>query len=70
MKTEDEKPSVRYGSTPTDGPTQGKSILEKWPWMLQNYYRLMGWDEQGKPLSETLEKLGLTELIEGLKSLR
>jgi aldehyde:ferredoxin oxidoreductase len=70
MKTEDEKPSARYGSTPTDGPTQGKDIMEKWPWMVENYYRLMGWDERGKPLSETLEKLGLTELIEDLKSLR
>ena len=70
MRTEDEKPSVRYGSTPTDGPTKGKNILEKWPWMVENYYRLMGWDERGKPLSETLEKLGLTELIEDLRSLR
>ncbi|HXZ37296.1 MAG TPA: aldehyde ferredoxin oxidoreductase C-terminal domain-containing protein, partial [Thermodesulfobacteriota bacterium] len=70
MRMEDEKPSVRYGSTPTDGPTKGKNILEKWPWMVQNYFRLMGWDERGKPLSETLEKLGLTELIEDLRSLR
>jgi aldehyde:ferredoxin oxidoreductase len=70
MKVADEKPSVRYGSIPTDGPTQGKNIMEKWSWMVENYYRLMGWDETGKPLPQTLEKLGLTELIEDLKGLR
>jgi aldehyde:ferredoxin oxidoreductase len=71
MKAEDGKPSKRYGSTPVDGPNQGKSILEKWPWMVENYYRIMGWDEKtGKPLPETLEKLGLTELVKDLKSLK
>ncbi|MHB0869370.1 MAG: aldehyde ferredoxin oxidoreductase family protein [Chloroflexota bacterium] len=60
MKTEDEWPSTRYGSVPVDGPAEGRDILARWPWMLQNYYRLMGWDEKtGKPLPETLEKLGL-----------
>lgn len=64
MKAEDEWPSKRYGSVPVDGPSQGKDILAKWPWMLQNYYQLMGWDEKtGKPLPETLEQLGLKELI-------
>ncbi len=67
MKIEDEKPSKRYGSIPIDGPAQGKNIMEKWPWMVENYYRLMGWDPQtGKPLPETLEKLGLKELIKDL----
>jgi aldehyde:ferredoxin oxidoreductase len=42
--------------------------MEKWPWMVENYYRLMGWDPKtGKPLPETLEKLGLRELIKDLK---
>ncbi len=67
MKIGDEKPSRRYGSIPVDGPTQGKNIMEKWPWMVENYYRLMGWDPQtGKPLPETLEKLGLKEIIKDL----
>jgi aldehyde:ferredoxin oxidoreductase len=36
-----------------------------WPVMIRNYYGLMGWDEQtGKPLPQTLEKLGLAEMIE------
>ena len=68
MKIEDERPSKRYGSIPVDGPAQGKNIMEKWPEMVQNYYRLMGWDPKtGKPLQETLEKLGLKELIKDLK---
>ena len=64
MKSEDEKPSRRYGSIPVDGPAKGKNIMEKWPQMVENYYRLMGWDPKtGEPLPETLEKLGLKDII-------
>ena len=57
-------PSTRYGSTPVDGPTKGISIRPHWDSMLSNYYRLMGWDEEtGKPLPETLRKLGLEHVI-------
>ncbi len=67
MKKEDERPSKRYGSVPVDGPAQGKNIMKKWDWMLENYYRLMGWDtETGKPLPETLTKLEVSELIKDL----
>src|SRR4030042_3333101 len=67
MKKEDERPSKRYGSIPVDGPAKGKNIMEKWDWMLENYYTLMGWDPKtGKPLPETLKKLGLEELIKDL----
>ena len=67
MRAEDERPSNRYGSVPVDGPARGKNIMEQWPSMLQNYYRLMGWDEKtGKPLPQTLEKLGLAELSKEL----
>jgi aldehyde:ferredoxin oxidoreductase len=35
--------------------------------MLDDYYRQMGWDEKtGKPLPETLERLGLGEAIEDI----
>ena len=68
MKIEDERPSKRYGSVPADGPAQGKNIMEKWPVMVENYYRLMGWDPKtGKPTPETLEKLGLKEISKDLK---
>ena len=67
MKVENERPSRRYGSVPVDGPAQGKDIMEKWQWMVENYYTLMGWDStSGKPLPETLEKLDLNELIKDL----
>lgn len=57
----------RYGSVSIDGPTQGKDIMEKWAWMPENYYRLMGWDPKtGKPLPQTLKELGLAELIRDL----
>ena len=50
-----------------NGRAKGKNIMEKWDWMVENYYTLMGWDTQtGKPLPETLRKLGLEELIEDL----
>ena len=59
-----EAPSPRYSSTPVDGPVQGKGIAEHFEWMKRNYWRLMGWDEEtGKPLLETLKRLGLESLI-------
>jgi aldehyde:ferredoxin oxidoreductase len=67
MRTQDERPSVRYGSVPVDGPAKGKDIMTRWPGMVREYYQLMGWDgETGKPLPETLELLGLHGLIEDL----
>jgi aldehyde:ferredoxin oxidoreductase len=55
-----EAPSPRYGSTPVDGPAAGASIIPVLDGMLDDYYQRMGWDvKTGKPLPETLEKLGL-----------
>ena len=67
MKVSDERPSRRYGSVPTDGPAQGKDIMTKWPWMVENYYTRMGWDSKtGKPLEETLRSLDLEDQIADL----
>ena len=67
LKKEVERPSARYGSIPVDGPAEGKNIMEKWDWIAENYYTLMGWDpETGKPLPETLEKLDLKEIVKDL----
>jgi aldehyde:ferredoxin oxidoreductase len=64
LKIEDENPSARYGSIPVDGPAKGLNIMEKWDWMKENYYTLMGWDPKtGKPLPETLENLDLKEYV-------
>lgn len=59
-----EVPSARYGSAPVDGPVKGKSIMPKWEEILDEYYRIMGWDRStGKPLPETLKKLGLESVL-------
>ncbi len=58
-----EYPSQRYGSTPVDGPLAGRGIAPHWEAMRTEYYRLLGWDlVSGRPLPETLEKLGLPEV--------
>jgi len=59
-----EVPSVKYGSTPVDGPMKGKNIMAHWEEMKNEYYKMMGWDRvTGKPLPETLERLGLRSVI-------
>jgi aldehyde:ferredoxin oxidoreductase len=53
-------PSERYGSTPADGPVKGVGVRQHWGSMLENYYRLLGWDvKTGKPLQSTLKSLDL-----------
>lgn len=57
-------PSPRYGSTPVDGPSQGKSIMVYWNELRSQYYEQMGWDrETGKPLPDTLRHFGLEHTI-------
>lgn len=59
-----EAPSLRYSSTPVDGPAEGKGIREHWDTIRDNYYQLMGWDvETGKPLPETLRRYGLDHVL-------
>lgn len=59
-----EFPSARYGSVPVDGAARGRAIMPHWEEMLENYYRLMGWDRTtGLPVPETLRDLGLEYLI-------
>ena len=65
-----DRPSIRYGSTPKDGPVEGVSIMPHWDDMLENYYSLMGWDpDTGVPKRETLEELGIGFVWRDLKSL-
>ncbi len=67
LNKEMEAPSVRYGSMPVDGPAQGKWIAAHWDLIRRTYYQQMGWDpETGRPLPETLTRLGLGHLIEDL----
>jgi aldehyde:ferredoxin oxidoreductase len=62
-----EAPSFRYGSTPTNGCAEGKSVLPYFQWMKNFYFELLGWaPETGKPLPHTLRSLGLEKLIADL----
>jgi len=61
-----ERPSKRYGSTPTDGPAAGKAIAPHFEDMLRQYYQLMGWDEKGYPTAETLGSLDLEKVAQDL----
>jgi aldehyde:ferredoxin oxidoreductase len=66
-----EVPSERYASVPVDGPQAGRAIMPHWEALRSNYYQNMGWDpETGKPLPETLEKLGLAHIIPDLEKIR
>jgi len=46
------------------GPTQGRILTgEMYAIMLDEYYEVRGWDEDGVPKPETIRKLGLDELL-------
>lgn len=61
IKSDMEYPSTRYGSAPlVEG---GQSVMVHWKQMLQNYYKHMGWDENGIPLRETLQSLDIENII-------
>jgi len=43
-----------------EGPAQGKCVTkEGFENMLDQYYALRGWDKNGVPMPETLEKYGI-----------
>ena len=46
------------------GPTKGRILTkEMYTVMLDEYYDVRGWDEDGVPKPETIRKLGLDELL-------
>ncbi len=58
-----EKPSPRYSSQPVDGPNVDKPVAPHWEKMVDQYYKMMGWDRKtGMPLPETLKELGIEDL--------
>ena len=68
ITSELDKPSPRYASAPADGPVAGISVGKVFNQMKELYYELMGWDKKtGVPLPETLEGLGLTDVIKDCK---
>ncbi|MFX1382349.1 MAG: aldehyde ferredoxin oxidoreductase C-terminal domain-containing protein [Promethearchaeota archaeon] len=66
LNREHNYPSPRLRSAPVDGPVKGKSIEPEFDKMLDIYYETLGWDKDGKPLPETLKRLGLQKIAEDL----
>jgi aldehyde:ferredoxin oxidoreductase len=65
-----ERPSVRYGSVPVDGPAAGSNIMDHWDRMVRTFRERIGFDtEQGVPLPSTLKELGLEELIPAVEKI-
>lgn len=64
-----EAPSSRYGSAPVDGPAKGQCLSLHWDEIQSVYYSMMGWEPNtGKPTPETLNELGLSDLIPAIKA--
>jgi aldehyde:ferredoxin oxidoreductase len=62
-RMDDNLPPRMSEEVPT-GPAAGRKISKDMlSTMLDDYYRLRGWDESGKPTPETLELFGLKELL-------
>jgi len=63
-RKEDERPSPRYSSAPGWGHAKGIAVAAVWDEMQERFYGHMGWDlTEGRPLPETLQRVGLNELI-------
>jgi len=59
-RAEDTLPRRIFEEALPGGPRKGARIhREQFERMLKSYYRLRGWDEEGIPLPETLQKLAL-----------
>ncbi len=61
-RSADTLPARNLTQPMASGPA-GAQVVELEP-MLDEYYRLMGWDLQGIPTTERLKKLGLARIIE------
>ncbi len=65
LTVEDDTLPDRYFDAPVpDGPSKGQYIdRTQFQKMLDQYYALHGWDSDGIPTQETLERLGLAESV-------
>jgi aldehyde:ferredoxin oxidoreductase len=61
-REQDTLPARNLSQPMADGPAEGH-VVELAP-MLDEYYRLMGWDARGVPTAQRLDKLGLGGLLE------
>jgi aldehyde:ferredoxin oxidoreductase len=62
-------PPMRWFKEPlTEGMLKGSALnLEKYNAMLDSYYQKRGWNKNGVPKKETLEKLGLADMASPLE---
>ena len=51
--------SPRLLEPPKEGPAKGRSLGPSLEKMKDDYYGYLGWGKDGRPLPETLKKLGL-----------
>lgn len=59
-RSEDTLPERYFEEPIPEGPSKGEVVSrEEFSRMLDEYYRLHGWDEEGIPKKKTLERLGL-----------
>ena len=48
-----------------EGASKGEVVVpEKFQGMLDEYYQVQGWDEEGVPKPDTLARLGVDELLQ------
>jgi len=59
--------SPREIEAPHEGPAKGITIGPVFDQMLDTYYETMGWDKAGRPLPETLKRLGLDRVAKDLR---
>lgn len=64
LRRKDDALAGKWGNEPVpDGPCKGERIdPEKFSKLLDEYYQLRGWDEEGIPTSVTLSALGLENI--------
>jgi aldehyde:ferredoxin oxidoreductase len=70
MDRKDDIPGGKWGNEPVpDGPHKGDRLdPEKFNKLLDEYYRLRGWDSRGIPTASTLSALGLDDIAEELRT--
>jgi len=62
-REDDSIPARVYLDPLPEGNPKGKVVSQQdFQTMLSEYYKLFGWDEQGRPTRETLRELDLEEL--------
>jgi aldehyde:ferredoxin oxidoreductase len=60
-RSEDTLPERYFEEPIPEGPSKGEVVSRvEFSRMLDEYYRLHGWDEEGLPRNKTLKRLGLT----------